>query len=109
MSYLRFLSLWKDAALVLTDSGGLQEETTTLGIPCFTIRDNTERPITIDEGTNILAGTTKERIIEEYKKFMAGGRKNGRVPELWDGKAAERIVDVLSSHLSDSKIERITS
>lgn len=92
MSYLEFLALWKDAILVLTDSGGLQEETTALGIPCFTIRENTERPITVEEGTNILAGTTRKEILKVYKDFKEGMRKKGKVPELWDGKTAERIL-----------------
>ncbi len=95
LSYLEFLSLWKDASLVLTDSGGIQEETTVLGIPCFTIRENTERPITIKQGTNILVGTTGKGILQAYKQFKRGIRRKGRVPELWDGKAAERIVKIL--------------
>ncbi|MDD5723558.1 MAG: UDP-N-acetylglucosamine 2-epimerase (non-hydrolyzing) [Syntrophales bacterium] len=95
LPYMLFLQLWKDASLVLTDSGGLQEETTALGVPCFTIRENTERPVTIDEGTNILVGTTKQGILSEYEAFRSGASKKGRVPELWDGKAAERIVDLL--------------
>jgi len=94
-SYMDFLRLWKDAALVLTDSGGVQEETTALGIPCFTIRDNTERPVTIDEGTNVLAGTTRDSILACYEEFRKGNTRQGRVPPLWDGKAAERIVQVL--------------
>lgn len=95
MSYLDFLGLWKDAVLVFTDSGGIQEETTVLGIPCFTIRENTERPITVKRGTNILVGTTREGILRAYKQFKKGVRKNGKVPSLWDGKTAERIVKVL--------------
>jgi len=79
----------------MTDSGGLQEETTGLDVPCFTIRENTERPITIEEGTNILVGPGKEGIITAYDRFQKGERKAGKVPELWDGKAAERIVDIL--------------
>lgn len=94
-SYLDFLSLWKDAALVLTDSGGLQEETTALGIPCFTIRENTERPITIEEGTNVLVGTMSDGILAEYGKFRSGKRKTGRIPELWDGNTAGRIIEIL--------------
>ncbi|MCL5023039.1 MAG: UDP-N-acetyl glucosamine 2-epimerase [Nitrospirae bacterium] len=96
MSYLDFLSLWKDATLVLTDSGGIQEETTALGIPCFTIRENTERPITIEEGTNVLVGTTRESILAAYGEFRAGRRKKGSIPELWDGKTGRRIVDILA-------------
>lgn len=92
LSYLEFLALWKDAILVLTDSGGLQEETTALGIPCFTIRENTERPITIEEGTNRLVGTTGEAILKAYREFKEGKRKKGKLPELWDGKTAERIL-----------------
>jgi UDP-N-acetylglucosamine 2-epimerase (non-hydrolysing) len=94
-SYLDFLSLWKDASVVFTDSGGIQEETTALGIPCFTIRENTERPITIAEGTNVLVGTTYEGIIGAYGRFRAGDRKTGRIPDLWDGAAASRIIKVL--------------
>ena len=93
LPYMSFLQLWKDARLVMTDSGGLQEETTALGVPCFTIRENTERPVTIDEGTNILVGTTKRGILSEYEAFRNGASKKGRVPELWDGKAAIRIVE----------------
>lgn len=96
LSYQKFLSLWKDAALVLTDSGGLQEETTALGIPCITIRDNTERPITITEGTNTLAGTSSAGILAAYADFKNSGGKKGRIPELWDGRAAERIAAVLA-------------
>lgn len=95
MSYLEFLELWKDASLVLTDSGGIQEETTVLGIPCFTIRDNTERPITIQEGTNILVGTTGESILKAYKKFKKNKGKKGCVPKFWDGKSAKRIITIL--------------
>jgi len=95
LPYKPFLRLFKDAALVLTDSGGLQEETTALGIPCFTIRENTERPVTIEEGTNRLVGTSAEGILSAFEEFRSGNSKKGRVPELWDGKAAERIVSIL--------------
>ncbi len=90
---LRFqdaLYLWKDAAVVLTDSGGLQEETTALGVPCITIRENTERPVTVEVGTNILAGCSRQGILDAYEKQMAGKRKRG-IPEGWDGRAAARI------------------
>lgn len=79
----------------MTDCGGIQEETTALGIPCFTIRENTERPVTVEEGTNILVGTTAEGILSAYEVFKNGGSKKGRIPELWDGKAAERILNIL--------------
>jgi UDP-N-acetylglucosamine 2-epimerase (non-hydrolysing) len=98
-AYMAFLNLWKDAAVVLTDSGGLQEETTALGVPCITIRENTERPVTVDEGSNVLAGTDPDRIISEVRKVLQGEGKQGRRPHLWDGKAAERIVAILASTL----------
>ncbi|MDZ4164514.1 MAG: UDP-N-acetylglucosamine 2-epimerase (non-hydrolyzing) [Smithellaceae bacterium] len=95
LGYKESLYLWKEASLVLTDSGGLQEETTALGIPCFTIRENTERPITIEEGTNILVGTAPDGILSAYRDFRNGQVKKGRVPQFWDGHASERILDVL--------------
>jgi UDP-N-acetylglucosamine 2-epimerase (non-hydrolysing) len=97
--YMAFLNLWKDAAVVLTDSGGLQEETTALGVPCITVRENTERPITVDEGSNVLAGTDPVRIVAEVRKVLRGQGKQGGRPHLWDGKAAERIVEVLAAEL----------
>ncbi len=98
-AYMPFLDLWKNATVVLTDSGGLQEETTALGVPCITIRENTERPITVDEGTNTLAGTNPERIIQEVDNILQGKGKQGRRPQLWDGHAAERIVEILEKKL----------
>lgn len=100
LSYMEFLNLWKDAQIVLTDSGGLQEETTALGVPCITIRENTERPITVEEGTNVLVGTNPKRILEEAHKVLRGEGKCGRRPELWDGKAAERIVKIVLKELA---------
>ncbi len=92
VGYLDFLTLMKSAALVLTASGGIQEETTVLGVPCLTLRENTERPVTITEGTNILVGTDTERIVSEADRILRGEVKTGKMPELWDGKTAERIV-----------------
>ena len=99
-AYMAFLNLWKDAAVVLTDSGGLQEETTALGVPCITIRENTERPVTVDEGSNVLAGTDPVRIVAEVRRVLRGEGKLGRRPHLWDGAAAERIVAVLAKELA---------
>lgn len=98
-SYMAFLNLFKDAQLVLTDSGGLQEETTALGVPCLTLRENTERPITVEQGTNVVVGTSPERIVAEAKKILSGRGKSGKRPHLWDGRAAERIVDILAAQL----------
>ncbi|MFW5969006.1 MAG: non-hydrolyzing UDP-N-acetylglucosamine 2-epimerase [Halofilum sp. (in: g-proteobacteria)] len=95
VGYLEALGLMSGARVVLTDSGGMQEETTALGIPCLTLRDNTERPITIDEGTNILTGNDRERILESLDNTLETGGRAGRIPELWDGHAGDRIADVL--------------
>jgi len=92
--YLDFLQLLSNSVLVLTDSGGIQEETTVLGIPCVTLRENTERPITITKGTNVLAGTDRDNIVRAAASQLSSPKMN-LVPPLWDGKASERIVDVL--------------
>jgi UDP-N-acetylglucosamine 2-epimerase (non-hydrolysing) len=96
LPYMEFLNLWKDAALVLTDSGGLQEETTALGIPCVTVRENTERPVTVTEGSNVLAGTSPEQIIRCVESALqAGDSPEHHRPLLWDGAAATRIIECL--------------
>jgi UDP-N-acetylglucosamine 2-epimerase (non-hydrolysing) len=97
LGYLEFQGLTSQAKLVLTDSGGLQEETTALGIPCLTLRENTERPVTVTEGTNTVVGVDKGRIVHEARKALAGEGKSGRTPALWDGRASERIARVLSN------------
>ena len=89
--YLEMLGLMRDATLVLTDSGGLQEETTALGVPCLTLRENTERPITAEQGTNTLVGRDPQAIRDGVAEILRGDGKRGRVPELWDGHAADRI------------------
>jgi UDP-N-acetylglucosamine 2-epimerase (non-hydrolysing) len=95
LPYMAFLSLWSSSALVITDSGGLQEETTALGIPCITVRENTERPITLTEGTNVMVGKDPARIVAEAFRILDGHGKVGRRPRLWDGQAAVRIAEVL--------------
>jgi UDP-N-acetylglucosamine 2-epimerase (non-hydrolysing) len=92
LGYLDFMRLMAGAAVVLTDSGGIQEETTALGIPCLTLRENTERPVTIEQGTNRLAGTTRESILAAWDQHRRCP-KTGRVPPLWDGHAAGRCLD----------------
>ncbi len=99
LGYLDFLQLMADAKLVLTDSGGIQEETTALGVRCFTIRDSTERPITVDEGTNTMVGSNPAIILEEVNKALEGKGKAGGIPRYWDGGAAARIADVLVNDL----------
>ncbi len=91
LGYLASLGLMREAKVVITDSGGMQEETTALGVPCITVRDNTERPITVEEGTNTLLGADPSRIGPVVAEILATGGKRGRKPALWDGKAAERI------------------
>jgi UDP-N-acetylglucosamine 2-epimerase (non-hydrolysing) len=97
LGYLQLLGLMVRARLVLTDSGGLQEETTALGIPCITLRENTERPITATEGTNTVVGTDPAKIRTCFDDVMQTGGKAGRVPALWDGRAAERIAEVIAA------------
>ena len=96
--YLDFMKLTASAKCVLTDSGGVQEETTVLGVPCITLRDNTERPVTVEEGTNQLVGTEREAILKAYGRIDEV-KKAGRVPRFWDGKSATRIVDDLGERL----------
>jgi UDP-N-acetylglucosamine 2-epimerase (non-hydrolysing) len=100
LGYLEFMSLMTRAQLVLTDSGGLQEETTALGIPCLTLRENTERPITVEEGTNVVVGTDDRKIRDETWKILRGEGKRGRRPELWDGKTSARIADAVLRFLA---------
>ena len=97
LGYLDFLNLSSGARLVLTDSGGIQEEATVLGVPCLTLRDSTERPITVEAGTNRLVGSDPERIAAAAREALAAGPAAAQVPELWDGRAAERIADALAS------------
>ena len=95
LSFMESLFLWKDSRLVMTDGGGLQEETTALGIPCVTLRDNTERPITIEMGTNILGGTRQETILTAYRQAVEVQGNPYTVPPKWDGKASESIWEIL--------------
>ena len=95
LGYLEFLALQKHAALVITDSGGIQEETTYLGVPCLTVRENTERPITVTMGTNELVGQDMALLRERAAAILAGEGKQGSCPPLWDGKAGERIADIV--------------
>lgn len=96
MPYIDFLALQARAAVVITDSGGIQEETTYLKVPCLTLRHNTERPVTTELGTNILVGDDTAALQKEMSKILAGNAKSGTIPPLWDGRASERIADVLA-------------
>ena len=96
-SYLQFLALQQRATMVITDSGGIQEETTFLGIPCLTLRETTERPVTVTVGTNILVGRDLERLLAEVCALLRGHRKQGSIPSLWDGQASQRIADIICS------------
>jgi UDP-N-acetylglucosamine 2-epimerase (non-hydrolysing) len=100
LPYLDLLGLMGEARLVLTDSGGLQEETTALGVPCITLRENTERPITVEQGTNTVVGAQPARILAAVESILRDGGKRGRVPDLWDGCAAERIADITATWLA---------
>ncbi len=100
LSYLRALGLMREAKLAITDSGGVQEETTALGVPCLTVRDNTERPATLEEGTNLLVGTSPAALMPAVEDIIATGGKTGRIPALWDGKAAIRIAQHVRAFLN---------
>jgi len=95
LGYLDFLNLTADASIVITDSGGIQEETTFLGIPCVTLRENTERPVTVTEGTNYLIGTEPKKILTTVNAILAGEKKNSNIPQFWDGKAGKRIIEII--------------
>jgi UDP-N-acetylglucosamine 2-epimerase (non-hydrolysing) len=95
LPYVEFLGLQSRATVVITDSGGIQEETTYLGVPCLTVRENTERPITVSMGTNVLVGRDRDKLRSELSNVLSGRAKKGTVPPLWDGHAGERIADVL--------------
>ena len=101
VGYLEFLFLQKNATVVITDSGGIQEETTYLGVPCLTVRENTERPVTVEKGTNILVGQDLSRLREELQKILDGTPKKGTIPDLWDGNAAGRIADIIMGTRSE--------
>jgi UDP-N-acetylglucosamine 2-epimerase (non-hydrolysing) len=96
LPYIEFLALQRRAAVVITDSGGIQEETTYLGIPCLTLRNNTERPITLTLGTNILVGQDRKKLGSELNTILEGNAKRGAIPPLWDGHAGDRIAEILS-------------
>jgi UDP-N-acetylglucosamine 2-epimerase (non-hydrolysing) len=96
LGYLDFLKLQANASVVVTDSGGIQEETTFLGVPCLTIRENTERPVTVEMGTNILVGQDMQRLRNELGQVLDGVGKRGRIPPLWDGRAGKRIAEIIT-------------
>ena len=107
LGYLEMLGLMQSAKLVLTDSGGIQEETTALGVPCVTLRENTERPITVEEGTNTVVGQDPARVLAATEDILATGGKAGRIPELWDGRASLRIAAVLRDRLGRAAERRV--
>ncbi len=109
MGYLDFLSLTSQAALILTDSGGLQEEATVLKVPCLTLRENTERPVTVTVGTNVVVGSDPERVKMEAAKVLSGHGKKGGVPERWDGQAGWRIAEIFEKSLGVSGAAKIAS
>lgn len=99
LGYLDFLHLMSQAKVVMTDSGGIQEETTILGVPCITLRQNTERPVTVEQGTNVLVGSSRDRIVKEFNKMVHGAPKPKTSPHYWDGSAAKRVIKVLINEL----------
>jgi UDP-N-acetylglucosamine 2-epimerase (non-hydrolysing) len=102
LGYDDFVTLMSDARLVATDSGGIQEETTVLGVPCLTLRTGTERPITVTQGTNLVVGLDPGRIACEVESILEGRGKRGRIPEGWDGRAGERVANAIERFLGGS-------
>ena len=100
LPYLQMIGLMREARFVITDSGGVQEETTALGVPCLTARDTTERPVTISEGTNTLIGLSTEALKRAVDEVLETGGKRGRIPDLWDGRAAERVAESVEAYLT---------
>ncbi|HWP22873.1 MAG TPA: UDP-N-acetylglucosamine 2-epimerase (non-hydrolyzing) [Candidatus Binatia bacterium] len=109
LGYLDFLQLMSNAKIVLTDSGGIQEETTILGVPCITLRENTERPVTLQHGTNVLAGTDPKRILEAFSRVLRNEKKPVAPPQFWDGCAAKRIVQILLAGRQSSRVATLAS
>jgi UDP-N-acetylglucosamine 2-epimerase (non-hydrolysing) len=109
LGYLDFLRLMSHARVVLTDSGGVQEETTILGVPCITLRDNTERPVTIKYGTNVLVGANPEKIILEFNRVLQGQRSTPAPPQFWDGNAARRIVQILTGEQGSNRPANVST
>jgi UDP-N-acetylglucosamine 2-epimerase (non-hydrolysing) len=105
--YLEMLGLLANAKVVLTDSGGIQEETTKMSVPCLTMRDNTERPITVEQGTNTLVGRNRELAVQCVEEILRTGGKRGRLPELWDGRASERIAAHLAAWLGQRHLSHV--
>jgi UDP-N-acetylglucosamine 2-epimerase (non-hydrolysing) len=103
LGYLDFLGLLAEASFVLTDSGGVQEEATVLGIPCLTLRESTERPVTVEQGTNTVVGTRPEDVLAAARGALAGERRPAQIPELWDGRAGERIAAILAAEIFDAE------
>ena len=97
LGYVDFIALVRSASLVITDSGGVQEETTFLGVPCLTVRSTTERPITVEVGTNQVVGTSPDALLAAVDEILEGKRRRGHIPDLWDGRAGERAADVLAA------------
>jgi UDP-N-acetylglucosamine 2-epimerase (non-hydrolysing) len=106
LGYRDFVTLARDCTLVATDSGGIQEETTVMGVPCLTMREGTERPITVEEGTNIIVGLDPLRVGQAVDEILAGRGKKGRIPAGWDGNAAARIVDAIERMLGGFPVPR---
>jgi UDP-N-acetylglucosamine 2-epimerase (non-hydrolysing) len=95
LPYIEFLALQRSATVVITDSGGIQEETTYLGVPCLTMRSNTERPVTVSMGTNVLVGQDGNKLCSELTRILEGKAKTGSIPPLWDGQTGERIAEIV--------------